>query len=319
MNFFRYIFSITNIDKHKQFCILGCKFKFNRQNKTKIKELQKKLDTEINKNKEFAKFVPQKQLNLLEFHIAEHCNLNCKSCVHFSPLAQEEFLDFNIFKKDIIRMFELTQGNIKYIHIFGGEPLLNKDVLEYLVFAREYFKDSTIKLVTNGILLLQQNENFWKTLFENSIKISMTQYPIKIDYKKIFRKGKENNIQIEFFSANKEKSQWHFPLDLSGKQNSIENFSKCQEANNCTNIYNGKIYICPIASNIRHFNTFFDKKIPITEKDYIDIYKVTDVNEILTFISKPSPICKYCNINGRTFNNAWSISKKEISEWILYE
>ena len=32
----------------------------------------------------------------LEVHLAEHCNLNCKGCSHFSPLAEKEFIEEKI-------------------------------------------------------------------------------------------------------------------------------------------------------------------------------------------------------------------------------
>lgn len=31
-------------------------------------------------------------LDYVEFHLADHCNLNCRGCGHFSPIADETFL-----------------------------------------------------------------------------------------------------------------------------------------------------------------------------------------------------------------------------------
>lgn len=262
-----------------------------------------------------TKFAQKSRLEIVEFHITEHCNLNCKSCVHFSPLAEEEYLPLDIFQSDIKRLKELTEGNINTINLFGGEPLLNRDVTEYLKIARDSFSKSTINLVTNGILLMEQDDFFWNTLKNYNITIAITEYPINIDYEKIFQKAEEQGVKTIFFASNKKNSQWHFPLDLDGKQNKYYNFAHCQEANQCTNIYHGKLFICPIASNIRHFNKFFDKNIPITKYDYIDIYKTKNIKNILRFISMPTPVCKYCNIKARTFDNQWEVSKKSITEW----
>ena len=35
----------------------------------------------------------------LQIHLTEHCNLNCKSCAHFSPIAKEHFVDINILEE----------------------------------------------------------------------------------------------------------------------------------------------------------------------------------------------------------------------------
>lgn len=47
-----------------------------------------------------------------------------------------------------------------------------------------------------------------------------------------------------------------------------------------------------------HFNKFFDKNIPLVDKDGIDIYKAKSMKEILEFLSKPIPFCGYCKVNG---------------------
>jgi hypothetical protein len=69
----------------------------------------------------------QKRKTLLRFdvHLAEHCNLRCIGCEHFSPLAKEEFLDIDSFKKDCIRLSELTNKDLEEMFLLGGEPLLN--------------------------------------------------------------------------------------------------------------------------------------------------------------------------------------------------
>lgn len=55
-----------------------------------------------------------------ELHLAEHCNLNCKCCNNFSPLAKAEYLDLEVFRKDIRRMHELFGGEAEQITLMGG-------------------------------------------------------------------------------------------------------------------------------------------------------------------------------------------------------
>lgn len=73
-----------------------------------------------------------------------------------------------------------------------------------------------------------------------------------------------------------------------------------------------------IAANIVHFNKFFDKNIPLVDKDGIDIYKAKSMKEILEFLSKPIPFCGYCKVNGRTFGHKWGISKKIFQNGFRY-
>lgn len=52
--------------------------------------------------------------------IVDHCNLNCKGCGHFSPLAPKSFLDIGTFETDLRRLNELLNGEIYCLEIMGG-------------------------------------------------------------------------------------------------------------------------------------------------------------------------------------------------------
>ena len=260
---------------------------------------------------------PKPYLRNFVVDITHHCNLNCKGCDHFSPLAEPAFYDLEQYKKDIACLSKLTSGNIDRVGIMGGEPLLNPDVLEYLKTTRQYFPETKIRLVTNGILLSKQSEEFWLTLKELNIFIEYTKYDLKLDYDYIDSVIKKYGVPIDVYGYDQNivKTSYKIPLDLKGNQDPILNFFKCSHANECITLKNGRIYTCTVAPNIEHFNKHFGYNIPLTERDGIDIYKAKSVEEILEFISKPIPFCKYCNVNGRTFGHKWEISKKDVNEW----
>jgi len=56
----------------------------------------------------------------IEVNLADHCNLNCQMCDHFSPLAEPTFLNLENFKKDMTRLAELTDGHIDIMKLQGG-------------------------------------------------------------------------------------------------------------------------------------------------------------------------------------------------------
>lgn len=257
-------------------------------------------------------------IELIEFHITEHCNLNCKSCMHFSPLAEKEFVKISEFKRDIKKLFKITKGRIKTINLLGGEPLLHPELKRILKIARQYFKNSEIKLISNGILLSKEKEIFWKTLKNFDIHLSVTKYPLQIDYRQISRLVQKFGIKYSFYASDKENSQWYFPLDLSGMQNGNENFKVCGNGNNCTNlnVCKGRIYICPIVSNIKHFNKFFNTNLPLDVHDYLNLASIENMADIIKYASSPVPFCRFCDTQRRTFNNKWEISKKDMKEWV---
>jgi hypothetical protein len=172
-----------------------------------------------------------------------------------------------------------------------------------------------IEIVTNGILFMKQEELFWKTCHENNILISITQYPINLNYNEIEEKAKNNNVDFRYYFRGKKTMQKR-PFDLEGRQNPEDNIKICHMANNCVQLRDGKLFTCVETAYISIFNEYFNKDLKVTDKDYIDIYKVKNKDEIFNFLNKPVPFCRYCNILGIEQELEWRKSKKEITEWI---
>jgi sulfatase maturation enzyme AslB (radical SAM superfamily) len=269
-----------------------------------------------------------------QVHIVEHCNLNCAYCLHFSPLAEKEFIDILQYEKDCERIKELTKNNpVESILLLGGEPLVHPDIEKIFSITRTYFDARTaVILITNGILLPKMEDTFWHACKINNIYISITKYPIKLDIEKIHKKAAEYcvktarlnytmdilTINQNIFESDNCREFWKVPLDINGKQNIKNTFRQCTWGNDCIMLANGKLYTCHLMPNIRHFNAFFEKdtakKFKVSEKDSIDIYKAKNISEILDFLSRPVPFCRYCTLQRIDVN--WQISNKKITEWL---
>ena len=137
------------------------------------------------KNELYGSFhrIPKTMLSF-EVALAEHCNLNCVGCNHFSPLAPPSFPNLEEFTRDFKRMSHLFGDRTQQVKLLGGEPLLNPDINRYLRVARECFPQSEIMIITNGLLLPKMGDPFWETCKEGRIVIAPTKYPINFDYKK---------------------------------------------------------------------------------------------------------------------------------------
>ena len=150
--------------------------------------------------------------------------------------------------------------------------------------ARENFSEGNILIYTNGILLPQQPEEFWQALNDYKINLRITRYPVKLDWNKIISMAERYKIDIEEAYGGRglleEMSFFVNPIDLTGSLDYKKNFAACDASNSCITLENGKLYTCSTIPCIRHFNKFFNKNIPVTEKDYIDIYKAPDKNYI---------------------------------------
>ena len=260
----------------------------------------------------------------IEVNVADHCNLNCQMCDHFSHLAPPTFLDVDEFKRDMERLAELCGNHIDIFKLQGGEPLLHKDVNRFVEISRSLFPNSIIYFFTNGLLLLKAehspNGNFWKYCRDNNITIQLTEYPIKLNITEIEKKAKEYGVKIEVFGEvadrvrGKTKRSTKHPFDLNGSRETYE-FISCYHLNETITLKDGRLYTCSIIPYVHYFNEAFNQDLKTCELDSIDIYKASSYEELAEFVANRVPFCSYCDIkNRRTF--PWARSHKTIDEYV---
>lgn len=267
---------------------------------------------------EVTKLMPKTIINF-GVPLVEHCNLKCCGCDHFAPIAEQSFANIGVFQNDFERLSELFNGEAGQIGLMGGEPLLHPQVKDFLFISRKYFPKARIRIVSNGILLLKQKEEFWKSCKQNNIIIEITKYPINLKYDEMQKIASIFGVSMEFRDDTGEvqKTSYHIPLDVEGRQDASINFMKCFHANVCIFLKNCRLYTCTVAPNIGHFNKYFNMNLPISDMDSIDIYKAQSEQEIFEFLSKPIPFCKFCYVEKRSFGHKWERSQKEIREWTV--
>ena len=250
-------------------------------------------------------------------HLAEHCNLNCCGCDHFSPLAEQELTALDEYRKDMERMGVIFNHECDEIGLLGGEPLLHPDVIEFLKIARDNFSHGIIKIITNGILLPQMSDDFWQVCHDNDIRIEATHYPIKLDVEKIDAQARKFAVKFQWFGQSDDpvNSFCVRAIDLSGEGDARKNFALCDRANECVMLSHGRLFPCTFIPTVRHFNRKFGKNIPVTESDSVDIYSESNKDAILGRLSEPFPVCRYCDVKKyRTVE--WHTSKRDIGEWL---
>ena len=86
----------------------------------------------------------------IEYHVIDKCNLNCKSCSHFSNLVDKEIpKSLDQIKKDFKKIWDLTdQGStycVEKVTLLGGEPLLYPYLIEAITMLNLCFLTNTTK------------------------------------------------------------------------------------------------------------------------------------------------------------------------------
>lgn len=261
-----------------------------------------------------------------EVSLADHCNLSCQMCDHFSQLSDPWFVDVEQFKKDIRRMAEIYDHEIGAISLLGGEPTLHPNLNELLDFVREQFPNTELILLTNGLLLTSLENtsqgNLWETLKKNRVHVTVTVYPIKIDYTAIEEKASEYGVSLKMSSdihaveATKQiKISDKHTMDLGGDVPK-EHCVHCLYFNKFNVVKDGRYYMCPVQAHINIFNHRFGTNLGYVEGDYLNINEVKDWHEFAEYGSKWVPFCRFCNQKDWKHDSNWKPSSKSIEEYV---
>ena len=75
----------------------------------------------------------------LDISVVKHCNLNCRGSDHFAPIADEWYIDIDVFESNLIRLkYILKDKKLYELNLMGGEPFLHDKLKQLCVIARKY-------------------------------------------------------------------------------------------------------------------------------------------------------------------------------------
>ena len=253
----------------------------------------------------------------LEIHLSEHCNLNCVSCSHYSPLATPKFCDIAQLRNSLSKLSRFA-NEFYTIRLLGGEPLLNPNIVEIISIVRDLFPDTNIQLITNGLLLMPPctkhiNETFWETCRHNKISIAITIYPIGTDADIIRKICLDNGVNFSIYGFRTGDSGFNlYSLDPKCRGN-ILNYYRCRDTDSLQ-LADGKFYSCSQCAYVEHLNKAFGCHFKQSERDYIDVDNIDSRYAIKRFRWRAKPFCKYCVFPRQKTN--WHRSQRNISEWV---
>lgn len=204
-----------------------------------------------------------RRLPYIEYHVSDHCNLNCRGCVHFSPLAGSEYFPiFDHVEKDL-RQLKKIVPYIDTIRILGGEPFLNPELSRYMKITREIYPYANISVVTNGLLL--GSCDFFDDFVKYCINIDISLYkPLISRVGEMLKMLQERGIAV---SISEPIEEFSYALDKSGGHARFARRHNCS----CPNLYEGGLYVCPIIAYVKYFNRAFGYQFNDTD-GRIDIY-----------------------------------------------
>lgn len=268
----------------------------------------------------FFRKKPRRNPFNFEVHLTDSCNLNCKSCFHFSPLSpKNNYYPLDEFTREFERLSLLFDGEFGWIHLLGGEPLLNPAINDYLDVVGKYVRKGQVDLLTNGILLSRMGEDFYAACKRNNVRIGLTKYPIQLNIERLREIAASHGVALYIFADQSKGKTFCSPnLVPHSKMDYRKNYFACPISNACVTLDHGKLYYCSLPAFVHIYNEAFGPTFDYKE-DSISIFDHAK-EELLDFLRTPHPFCKYCDVHYRDKHPfQWGRSEKQTREWLKQE
>jgi len=239
-------------------------------------------------------------ISSLETDVADHCNLKCKHCAHHSPYLSRSFYSVSEFEKDIKSASAVLHS--EWFKVIGGEPLLNKDLFQYIEIIKKYNISDNIAIFTNGILLDRVGDN----VLDSINVLSVSEYPLTpILNEKIksnilnVRKSYPNLTVIHNYYDTFDAQEFTKKNDDGQLVKKI--WDRCKLRFECNTIYRGYFSKCIVARRKRDFlleaNCVEDyDALNTLESDNCNLHTPNLRERFLKYYFSDTPLdtCKWC-------------------------
>jgi len=251
-------------------------------------------------------------LTQLEANIVDGCNLNCKGCTHFAGLFKtSEVYPLETFRRDVRQLSQVC--NVATFFLLGGEPLLLKNLDEYMKISRQYLKQSDLRIVMNGLLVPTVEQKILDAIRENNFFVSISNYPPTakmID--KIKAVLDANKIRHEVRGAIEDSGGFNVFMTFRSDNNPLKARAVCCN-DGCRFMRDGRIYKCPIdALSFRFAERFKIKNYP--KATGVDLY-APNFAALLPMLDGNVEMCHWCSETVRKI--PWTTSNNpKLEDWL---
>lgn len=261
----------------------------------------------------------------VDIHIVDKCNLNCKHCNHFCPLVPNDTQPKSLtYITQNLYTLSRYKSIINNITILGGEPFLHPNLSYIIVITRKLFPNTNIGIITNGTLYGKLSE-LAQVIIDNKINVTLSLYPIPNTDKikeEFIRYIPDTLLSIDNMSA---EIGFSYRLLMEDINTNDHHILACPRRHWCTQIRDGRLYICHFAAQLYQLKNAFPEQIHINEDDcYIQLGPTTSPEMVIDFLNKNIPdVCRHCDdvnqyVEGDQYYydvEPWCVSDKKLDEF----
>ena len=251
----------------------------------------------------------------LEYDVVEHCTLRCDGCTHFSPYMAPAFAKIDEYERDINALSKVM--HTKGFRLLGGEPLLHKNLHEFIKIAQKSGIADIVAICTNGQLIDKITDGMYADLDH----IEVSEYPgVDIDYAHVDEvltakskefgfvynksfKGKFYTVNVDEEITDQVKVQW------------IYDTCKIAHSFGCHSFKDGRYYKC-----IKPYyqNKYFDRvgiknNTDFKMADGVDLHQDNLLEKLQAYLSSKEPL-KACSFCLGTTDRKKSLPSRQLSQ-----
>lgn len=250
----------------------------------------------------------------VDFPIIDSCNLGCKSCSHFSPLADRaKPIPTSVLKKSLVLLKDSCGDIVSTIFIMGGEPMLHPDLPEIVRMTNDLFPRVERFVVSNMLMYRDIKEELVPVLVETGTILGVSCYG-NVNRRMIAEAEedrKSRRLMVSVFGS-MPANFWSYPKS-DGPVYPEDGFYKCP-MKTCVTLRGNRLYKCSPVAYLQYPRVKFGIDVKASPDDWIDLRTVKSPDEVLEGISAPHTFCRHCDMESNR-RIGWERSRCEIGEW----
>tara|TARA_R110002020_G_scaffold334874_2_gene550114 strand:- start:281 stop:1156 length:876 start_codon:yes stop_codon:yes gene_type:complete len=117
----------------------------------------------------------------VDLHLTNMCNLSCVGCDHYSNYKIDGYLSLEDCESYLKSWGDKFNKLKLELRLLGGEPTLNKNLVEIIEITRSYIPNNNIVLITNGFYI-DRHDDIKNVLIDNKIVLKLSYHSHDKEY-----------------------------------------------------------------------------------------------------------------------------------------
>tara|TARA_B100001250_G_scaffold25196_1_gene20932 strand:- start:787 stop:1605 length:819 start_codon:yes stop_codon:yes gene_type:complete len=239
----------------------------------------------------------------LEWHVTHSCNFTCQGCGHFTNDGYKEDINIDQLKSWYLPWVDKIRP--RSLCMLGGEPLLNKDLVEIIYMTKEVWNiesDQEFEIVSNG-LLIETQPDLPKALSDTNCILTITKHSDDEKYIKLFDRSIKNieslGIKYRIHDAVDYWLKTHVgygpTIEPIGSDDFKESWDNCPGGQENFILQDSKIYKCAALAYLPIQKKKYGDKLSPKWNPYLKYIPLSPDGDIEKFFSRKAEIvCSMC-------------------------